>query len=132
MQMGDLIKQMREALQLSQEELGKRLDPQVNKAAVQKWEKGDVVNIKRCHIEQMSKMFNISPCELMCFEPLNHDEHDKICDLVYKCYGKKAYEVVKMFLTLNHAGQEAAFERIQELTMLDKYTCIEVEKKAIL
>ena len=40
MEMSEIIKQHRIALDMSQEELGKRLNPPVNKAAVQKWEKG--------------------------------------------------------------------------------------------
>lgn len=51
MEMSEIIKQHRIALDMSQEELGKRLNPPVNKAAVQKWEKGTVENkIGRAHV----------------------------------------------------------------------------------
>ena len=48
--------------------------------------------------------------------------------MINKCYGKKAYEVVKMFLTLNHAGQEAAFERIQEIDKLINTHALKLKK----
>lgn len=68
MTMGMYIRQLREELQMSQEELGQRLDPKVNRATINKWETGQVENIKRIHIQQMSKIFGVSPTELMCFE----------------------------------------------------------------
>ena len=49
MTMGTYIKQLREGMGISQEELGKSLNPPVNRAAVNKWETGQVENIKRTH-----------------------------------------------------------------------------------
>mgnify|MGYP000033737651 FL=1 len=68
MTMGTYIKQLREEMGISQEELGKSLNPPVNRAAVNKWETGQVENIKRTHIQQLAKKFGVSPCELMCFD----------------------------------------------------------------
>ena len=45
MTMGEYIKQLRTEREWSQDELGKKVG--VNRAAVQKWEKGSVENIKR-------------------------------------------------------------------------------------
>ena len=66
MKMGEYIKQLRTGSNIygkkwSQEELGKLLDPQVNRAAVNKWESGQVENIKRAHIQQMSELFGVNP-----------------------------------------------------------------------
>lgn len=74
MTMGEKIKSLRKKIGLTQEELGKRMTPQVNRAAVNKWETGQVENIKRSYIEQLSELFNISPSELMCFESSDPDE----------------------------------------------------------
>ena len=116
MEMSEIIRQHRLALELSQEELGKKLNPPVNKAAVQKWETGTVENIKRTHIEQMAKLFRITPCQLLSFEPLNPDPtKEKICDLINKCYGKEAYAVVKMYLDMNENGRKLAFDLITNL-----------------
>ena len=46
MTMGTYIKQLREEMGISQEELGRSLNPPVNRAAVNKWETGQVENIK--------------------------------------------------------------------------------------
>ena len=82
MKMGTYIKELRESMNLSQEELGKMLSPTVNRDAVSKWERGRVENIKRSHIEQLSKIFNVRPSELMCFEntELSEDEKDLLED----------------------------------------------------
>ena len=68
MEMGEYIKQLRNGLKLTQEELGQKLNPPVNRAAINKWEKGNVKNIKRSHIQQMAEIFGVSPVDLMCFD----------------------------------------------------------------
>ena len=67
MTMGEYIRELRLQAELTQEELGQKLNPPVNRAAVNKWETNQVENIKRTHIEQMSKMFHVRPSVLMCF-----------------------------------------------------------------
>ena len=130
MEMSEIIKQHRIALDMSQEELGKRLNPPVNKAAVQKWEKGTVENIKRTHIEQMAALFGISPCQLLSFEPINPDPtKEKICDLINRCYGKEAYSVVKMYLEMNENGRKLAFDLIRNLHSNPQNTVPERKKE---
>lgn len=63
MEMGEIIKQLRKAHNLTQEELGKRLG--VQKSAIAKYEKGRVENIKRSTIQAMATLFDVSPCYLM-------------------------------------------------------------------
>lgn len=82
MTMGEKIKQLRKKMGWTQEELGKRMKPQVNRAAVNKWETGQVENIKRSYIEQLSELFDISPSDLMCFERTDPDEQ-----LVFALWG---------------------------------------------
>jgi repressor LexA len=68
MKMGEYIRKLRTEHGFTQEELGQKLNPKVNRAAVNKWEGGKVANIKRSHIEQMAKIFDVDPVKLMCFE----------------------------------------------------------------
>ena len=68
MNMGAIIKDLRKDNNMTQEELGSRLDPPVNRQAVNKWETGRVENIKRSHIEQMAFIFNVKPSFLMGYE----------------------------------------------------------------
>lgn len=60
---GDLIRQKRQELNLSQEELGRMVG--VNRAAINKWESGRVKNLKRETIKKLSEIFNISPALLV-------------------------------------------------------------------
>lgn len=66
MDMGERIKQLRIANGLTQEELGKYIG--VQKAAIRKYEKGEVKNMKRSSIEILSNLFKVSPSYLMCIE----------------------------------------------------------------
>ena len=68
MTMGEYIKKLRTDHGYTQEELGQMLDPKVNRAAINKWECGRVANIKRSHIAQMAKIFDVDPVKLMCFD----------------------------------------------------------------
>lgn len=126
MTMGQMIKYYREEIQLSQEELGQSLDPPVNRAAVNKWETGQVENIKRTHIQQLARKFGITPCELMCFDdkfdtPLLA-EQVKTLELIQKHFGKDAVQLLQYFQELNAVGQSKALEDIDDLTQLSKYT----------
>ena len=64
--MGDRIRNKRLENNWSMEELGKRLG--VHRAAIGKWENGDVQNIKRSSIEKMARLFECDPVWLMGFE----------------------------------------------------------------
>lgn len=66
MTMGERIKQLRKAKGLTQEELGKYIG--VKKAAIMKYEKGNVQNMKRSSIEILSNLFNVTPAFLMCLD----------------------------------------------------------------
>ncbi len=76
----------------------------------------------------LSTLFNVNPNYLMGNTDEAKYDQDKLekeaelCDLMQKCYGKEAYRIVQMYLMLNEDGRDAAFERIQELTQLPKFT----------
>lgn len=63
--MGKRITDKRVQLGLTQEELGKKLNPQVTRQTISRWEQGAVADIKRSHIAQMAQIFNVSPVWLM-------------------------------------------------------------------
>lgn len=131
MTMGEYIKKLRKEHDLTQDELGQKLNPPVNRAAINKWETGQVENIKRTHIEQMSKIFGVKPSELMCF--------NTEWDMIYNPDGKLSdeamvFEVVKnklgtdysrlltYFQMLNDLGKKKAMDDCEDLTNLPKYT----------
>ena len=59
MDMGTKIKLLRVGSGMTQEELGKRLG--VKRAAINKYESGIIVNLKRSTIEELCKIFDVSP-----------------------------------------------------------------------
>ena len=119
------IKHLRESKGFSQEELGKLLDPPVYKSAINKWEKGRVENIKRTHILQLAKIFNVKPSELMCFDDRfdtkRLSEEVKTIELIQKHFGENAVQILQNFQQLNEVGKEKALEMLSDLTELPKY-----------
>lgn len=128
MTMGEYIKYLREGgnkfqVKYTQEELGQKLDPKVNRAAVNKWENNTVTNIKRCHIEQMSVIFGVSPIDLMCFD---HDEEQisreaKLFDEISLLYGKDAARILRYYMLLNKNGKDKTLEQLEDMIALQKY-----------
>ena len=135
MTMGEYIKKLREEKGWSQEELGQKVG--VNRAAVQKWEKGTVENIKRSTIKELSKVLGVSPCDLMQWDEeanLQKVQHEiDACELFEKCYGKEAFKAVSMFLKLDAVDQGKIVERMEVLLEAEKYSAKEglSGKKAI-
>lgn len=60
---GEKIKRLRKELGMTQEELGKKIG--VQKAAINKYETGTVVNLKREVINNLAKVLGVSPVWLM-------------------------------------------------------------------
>ena len=65
---GEKIKQLRKRLGMTQEELGNLIG--VQKAAINKYETGVVVNLKKSTIASLAKALHVSPIEL-----LSADDH---------------------------------------------------------
>ena len=93
MTMGEYIKQLRTEREWSQDELGKKVG--VNRAAVQKWEKGSVENIKRTTIKKLSHVFGVSPCDLMKWD--EEPEQTDPINLIKEKYGSDTYELIELF-----------------------------------
>lgn len=119
MTMGELIRYHRKRLEWSQEELGNRLNPQVNKAAINKWENGTVENIKRTHIQQMAGFFGLSPCELMCWQ----EEKPKLL------VNTKIAELIDIFNQLNEEGQNELLNYAKYVSSQKKYESVKKEYK---
>ena len=131
MTMGEYIKKLRTGnntygRKWSQEELGSALNPPVNRAAVNKWESGQVENLKRTHIQQLAKIFGVKPCELMCFDDQidssKLSEEVKVIEQVQNVFGKDAVQLLQYFNELNDLGKQKALEDLDDLTELPKYT----------
>ena len=67
--MGDILRELRLQKGATQEEVGQVIG--VGKAAIQKYEKGIVSNMKRSSIQKLSEYFGVSPVYLMGFTAEN-------------------------------------------------------------
>lgn len=67
--MGDRIKRLRFENNWTQEELGNRVG--LKRAAINKYEKGNVENMRRSVVEKMSSVFGVSPSYLMALDDKN-------------------------------------------------------------
>lgn len=128
MKMGEYIRYLRTGgnkygTKWTQEELGSALTPPLNRAAINKWENGQVENIKRSYIEQLSKLFHVKPCELMCFtQEQIISEEVKVIENVQETFGKDSVKMLELFTKLNELGKEKALESLDDLTNIPKYT----------
>lgn len=65
-EMGKRIKQKREELHMTCEDLGRKLG--VNKSTISKYERGEITQIKRSHVDELAKILQCSPEWLMGFD----------------------------------------------------------------
>lgn len=66
------LKERREQLNLSQKEVAHAIG--VTKATVSKWEKGDIANMKRDKISQLSKVLKVSPLSILGMEDVSSEK----------------------------------------------------------
>lgn len=110
----------------TQEELGAALNPPVNRSAINKWEIGRTKTIKKSYIEQLAKIFGVTPTDLMCFDDQIDSsqvaEEVKVIEQIQKYFGKDAVQLLQYFNELNINGRQKALEDLCDLTELPKYT----------
>lgn len=85
--MGKRIAQKRVECGLTQEELGKKLNPAVTRQSISRWEQGAIADIKRSHIAQMAQILGVSPVWLMGYE-----ESPEVT-VTYEAPGKEAVKL---------------------------------------
>ena len=85
-EMGKRIKQRREDLGLTLEELGRKLG--VTKSTISKYERGEIKQIKRAHLEELSKILQCTPEWLMGFD------NAKDVRVVYSAEGYEPVEAI--------------------------------------
>ena len=77
--LADRVKERRKQLGLTQEELGRKVG--LTKAAVCKYEKGDIINLKRSMIAKLAKALECDPVWLMELTPSLDPGHSPIIEL---------------------------------------------------
>lgn len=117
MTMGEYIRYLRKSKNLTQEQLGLKLSPTVNRAAINKWESGQVENIKRSYIQQMAVLFNVRPSDLMCFDDEAIPKENRSVSL-----RPDESTLLGNYNQLNDNGKDKAQEYVSDLTDNRKYT----------
>lgn len=103
---GTRIKELRLIAGMSQEELGRRVG--VQRAAIQKYEKGTVSNIPIHTIEKIARVFDVSPSYILGWgieSPNPLATEVKIIQGINKFFGKDAVELLEDYVTLNAKGK---------------------------
>jgi len=119
-----IYKYRKEHGNMSQEEFGQKVG--VNRAAVSKWEKGQVKEMKGKTILNICRLVGCTPYELMGWdEEFNHmnklSNEVKLIETIQLQYGNDSVEMLNYFTQLNSIGREKAIENIIDLTSIPKY-----------
>ena len=108
---GERIKQLRIARGMTQEELGAKIG--VKLAAINKYETGIIVNLKRSTIQKLADALDTTPIYLMGWEdpaPLSAPELSPL-----------QQKVVAVMDNLNIEGQEKVLEYTEDLAASGRY-----------
>lgn len=113
MEIKDIIRQRREELSLTYEQLGNLIG--VGKSTVRKWETGMIENMRRDNIVALAKALNISPAILMGWED---------CDLIEKNrtnLSKEENILLDIFNILDIDDKNKVIDYSKLLSSQDKY-----------
>lgn len=119
---GTKIKELRLLAGMSQEELGKRVG--VQRAAIQKYEKGTVTNIPIHTIEKIAEIFDVSPTYIVGWNDENTNPlalEVKVLQGVKRFYGVEAVDILECYVSLNTKGKRRLLEYAIELEEIPNY-----------
>lgn len=119
---GERIKYFRNVAGLSQEELGRRVG--VQRAAINKYEKGTVENIPLTTIEKMADVLEVSPAYLVGWDnqhASNLSWEVRVIQGVNLFYGKDGVDVLENYSKLNPKGKDRANQYLDELSMIYRH-----------
>ena len=113
---GARIKELRTLAGMSQEELGGRVG--VQRAAINKYEKGAVENIPLKTIEKIASVFDVSPTYIVGWNgdgsnPLSAEV--KVLQGVKRFFGKDSVDILEDYLSLNDTGKKRVRQYLDEI-----------------
>lgn len=117
MSIGMTIKKLRQEQGWTQEELGGMLG--VKKAAVQKYESGQVQNLKHSTIKQLCEIFEKSP-SVFIFDDVEKRLSTEVdlLEQIQKTYGKEVIELLQSFVALDEAGKLKVLDYASDMEAL--------------
>ena len=113
---GTKIKYLRQLANMSQEELGKRVG--VQRAAINKYEKGSVTNIPIATIEKMAVVFDVSPTYILGWDsqPCDHLSAEvKVLQGVQRFYGSDVVTLIENYISLDAKGKKRVHQYLDDL-----------------
>ena len=116
---GERIKYLRLLADMSQEELGNRVG--VQRAAINKYEKGSVTNIPIATIEKIAQTFDVSPNYIVGWDnteanPLSAEV--KVLQGVKRFYGGEVVEIIEIYTQLNPTGKKRVLQHLEDMRLL--------------
>ncbi len=121
---GERIKYLRTLADMSQEELGNRVG--VQRAAINKYEKGSVTNIPIATIEKIAVVFDVSPTYIVGWNDTSTNTlaaEVKILQGVKKFFGKDSVELLELYTELTPSGKRKVLDYTEDMNRL--YTSTE-------
>ncbi len=134
---GQIIKMMREERGMTQETLAELMGYS-HKSSINKIELGKA-DLPQSKIVAFARIFNVSPCEILGYEPTAASEEQKqlwdeklnahqqlqtevqVIEAIQKMFGKDSVKVLQLFNSLNKSGKTKAIETLEDLTAIQKY-----------
>jgi transcriptional regulator with XRE-family HTH domain len=116
---GTRIKELRTLAGMSQEELGRRIG--VQRAAVNKYEKGSVTNIPIAAVEKIANVFEVSPSYILGWKEAKSSElalEVKVIQGVQHFFGKEAVDLLENYVCVTKNGKKRILEYSYEVSKL--------------
>lgn len=116
---GTRINELRRIAGMSQEDLGRRVGLQ--RAAIQKYEKGTVENIPLKTIERIADVFDVSPTYIVGWNGNKNNPlaaETKVVQGVGTFFGQDAVELLEVYTTVTTKGKKRLIEYAIEVDKL--------------
>jgi transcriptional regulator with XRE-family HTH domain len=116
---GTRIKELRTLFNMSQEELGSRVG--VQRAAINKYEKGTVENIPIKTIEKIAKVFDVSPTYIVGWSSGSNNplaDEVKVLQGVKRFYGGEVVDAIEIYISLNPIGKRRVIQHLEDMSRL--------------
>ena len=126
MTVGEKIKKLRLERGLTQEELGDVLG--VKKAAVQKYESGQVQNLKQSTIKKLCEVFNKYP-DYFIFDDFDNDleaqlrKEVEFVQIIEKKYGKEVVGIFEIVIELNDDSKKKVSDYVNDIAFIQSVKC---------
>ena len=121
MTVGEKIKKLRKEKGLTQEELGNYLG--VKKAAIQKYESGQVQNLKQSTIKKLCEIFNKYP-DYFIFDDFDSElerqlrKEVEFVQIIEKRYGKDVIGIIEVIIDLNEYNRKKLIDYADDLAFI--------------